>query len=668
MLKRAADYTVPSLNGSGGGGPCIVDEVQPQKARSTFTYMTPSGVGSRHSTNSSSTNSMTGHIQKDTTLTKIFVGGLPYHTTDDSLRCFFEQFGPIEEAVVITDRQTGKSRGYGFVTMVRSEDALLAIRDPNPCIDGRKANVNLAVLGAKPRLMPGVWAVLLCGFDTWPIRTAELRRLQMFDSRCLRTITCVGWCRRVRNEAVRKRVFDCATGTSIEECVQHQKLRWLGHVLRMPNHRLPKRVLLSMPNSEWHKQRGGQPLTWQRSMNETTKSLGAVGATRLPGWVPRILTVPGWRHYKIWLPADVSGVLVVSLYPDCLKCWELYEAARGGEPESRELTLTMFPRLTLNDAAAAAASQAGLYSATGSGFVNPLLAHGLLSGFALPTMATASSTGLNGLLQPTTTLASATSAVGPDSRAPAQMALNAFNSANMLLNYPNPANNGQTAMAMPTGGSGTSTLSPTALTLLMSAYGQNSAAALNGNHYMGHHGMGNLLTLGQTTPSTLSLPGAGYTATQPAAACPNRDAAASAELNAYSAALAYQRLLTAASGYTPIQSPLLPGAAGALTISQTNPAMNGSVTPTFGYSTALPDQMNPLASSVAAFSNVMPNGSFSSDLSNGPKSINNDVPSNGSPVNTSLQTAMQNGGLQAQSVAANGQRESVDCVSGSMAF
>ncbi|VDP74481.1 unnamed protein product [Schistosoma mattheei] len=40
--------------------------------------------------------------------------------------------------------------------MTRTEDALLAIRDPNPCIDGRKANVNLAVLGAKPRLMPGI--------------------------------------------------------------------------------------------------------------------------------------------------------------------------------------------------------------------------------------------------------------------------------------------------------------------------------------------------------------------------------------------------------------------------------------------------------------------------------------------------------------------------------
>ena len=56
--------------------------------------------------------------QKDTTYTKIFVGGLPYHTTDSSLRKYFEVYGDIEEAVVITDRQTGKSRGYGFVSIV----------------------------------------------------------------------------------------------------------------------------------------------------------------------------------------------------------------------------------------------------------------------------------------------------------------------------------------------------------------------------------------------------------------------------------------------------------------------------------------------------------------------------------------------------------------------
>lgn len=57
----------------------------------------------------------TNETIKDTTFTKIFVGGLPYHTTDESLRSFFERFGKIEEAVVILDRSTGKSRGYGFV-------------------------------------------------------------------------------------------------------------------------------------------------------------------------------------------------------------------------------------------------------------------------------------------------------------------------------------------------------------------------------------------------------------------------------------------------------------------------------------------------------------------------------------------------------------------------
>ncbi|XP_061591753.1 RNA-binding protein 38 [Cololabis saira] len=90
-------------------------------------------------------------MEKDTTHTKIFVGGLPYHTSDASLRKYFHTFGDIGEAVVIMDKQTGKSRGYGFVTMVDREAAERACKDSNPIIDGRKANVNLAYLGAKPR-------------------------------------------------------------------------------------------------------------------------------------------------------------------------------------------------------------------------------------------------------------------------------------------------------------------------------------------------------------------------------------------------------------------------------------------------------------------------------------------------------------------------------------
>lgn len=53
---------------------------------------------------------------EDTMLTKLFVGGIPYGTNDDSLRNFFERFGEIREAVVIRDKQTQDSKGYGFVS------------------------------------------------------------------------------------------------------------------------------------------------------------------------------------------------------------------------------------------------------------------------------------------------------------------------------------------------------------------------------------------------------------------------------------------------------------------------------------------------------------------------------------------------------------------------
>jgi hypothetical protein len=52
----------------------------------------------------------------DTTLTKVFVGGLAWETNSEKLRRFYERFGDILEAVVITDRHSGRSKGYGFVS------------------------------------------------------------------------------------------------------------------------------------------------------------------------------------------------------------------------------------------------------------------------------------------------------------------------------------------------------------------------------------------------------------------------------------------------------------------------------------------------------------------------------------------------------------------------
>ncbi|KHN39756.1 RNA-binding protein 24 [Glycine soja] len=85
----------------------------------------------------------------DTTYTKVFVGGLAWETQKETMKKYFEQFGEILEAVVITDKATGRSKGYGFVTFREPEAAMRACVDPAPVIDGRKANYNLASLGVQ---------------------------------------------------------------------------------------------------------------------------------------------------------------------------------------------------------------------------------------------------------------------------------------------------------------------------------------------------------------------------------------------------------------------------------------------------------------------------------------------------------------------------------------
>lgn len=78
--------------------------------------------------------------------TKLFVGSIAWATTDDSLRAAFEAFGEVLDAKVITDRFTGRSRGFGFVTMANEEDAKAAIEGLNEKeLDGRKVVVNIAM-------------------------------------------------------------------------------------------------------------------------------------------------------------------------------------------------------------------------------------------------------------------------------------------------------------------------------------------------------------------------------------------------------------------------------------------------------------------------------------------------------------------------------------------
>jgi cold-inducible RNA-binding protein len=76
---------------------------------------------------------------------KLFVGGLSWDTTDEGLRQAFATYGEITEAKVITDRDTGRSRGFGFVTFAQNEDATSAISKMDGTnLDGKTIKVNEA--------------------------------------------------------------------------------------------------------------------------------------------------------------------------------------------------------------------------------------------------------------------------------------------------------------------------------------------------------------------------------------------------------------------------------------------------------------------------------------------------------------------------------------------
>ncbi|KAL5989614.1 hypothetical protein ACLOJK_010507 [Asimina triloba] len=85
---------------------------------------------------------------RDLTQRKLFIRGLGWDTTTDGLRSLFSAYGDLDEAVVIVDKATGKSKGYGFVTFKHIDGALLALKEPSKKIDGRMTVTQLAASGS----------------------------------------------------------------------------------------------------------------------------------------------------------------------------------------------------------------------------------------------------------------------------------------------------------------------------------------------------------------------------------------------------------------------------------------------------------------------------------------------------------------------------------------
>jgi cold-inducible RNA-binding protein len=76
---------------------------------------------------------------------KLYVGGIPYETSEDALKDAFSQAGTVTSAVIITDRETGRSRGFGFIEMTSDEELQKAIEMfDGKELEGRKLTVNKA--------------------------------------------------------------------------------------------------------------------------------------------------------------------------------------------------------------------------------------------------------------------------------------------------------------------------------------------------------------------------------------------------------------------------------------------------------------------------------------------------------------------------------------------
>lgn len=76
---------------------------------------------------------------------KLYVGNLPYKMTDEELRSYFSSSGTVESAIIIFDRETGRSKGFGFVEMASPDEAQAAIEAFDGIeYEGRNLRVNIA--------------------------------------------------------------------------------------------------------------------------------------------------------------------------------------------------------------------------------------------------------------------------------------------------------------------------------------------------------------------------------------------------------------------------------------------------------------------------------------------------------------------------------------------
>jgi endonuclease/exonuclease/phosphatase family metal-dependent hydrolase len=115
-----------------------------------------------------------------------------------------------------------------------------------------------------------VRATLLYATETWPIKLDQLRKMEAFDHRCLRRIAKVRWSDFITNEYVRQR---CGLKHPLAAMMILRRWKWIGHVMRMPDSRLPYKTFTSLQGPTWKRPKGGVRQTTQRYFHKKAEDL-----------------------------------------------------------------------------------------------------------------------------------------------------------------------------------------------------------------------------------------------------------------------------------------------------------------------------------------------------------------------------------------------------------
>ena len=118
-----------------------------------------------------------------------------------------------------------------------------------------------------------VLSVLLYGSECWKMTKETCKKLDTFQTKCLRRIRRILWPEKIKNEDLHK----SCNMEPISACVKRRRLRWLGHVLRLPNNSLARMALRWTPQGK--RKRGRPKITWRRSVEAEPRDAGPTWET-----------------------------------------------------------------------------------------------------------------------------------------------------------------------------------------------------------------------------------------------------------------------------------------------------------------------------------------------------------------------------------------------------